>query len=29
MTDLTKAEEQIMQMVWKLKEAFIKDIVDE
>ncbi len=29
MTDLTKAEEQIMQIVWKLKEAFIKDIVDE
>ena len=29
MKDLTKAEEQIMQIVWSLKKAFIKDIVDE
>lgn len=28
MKDLTKAEEQIMQIVWALQQAFIKDIVD-
>lgn len=26
---LTKAEEEIMQVLWKLEKAFIKDIVDE
>ncbi len=25
---LTKAEEQVMQTVWKLKHAYLKDIVD-
>ncbi len=25
---LTKAEEQVMQVVWKLKEGFIRDIMD-
>ena len=29
MKELTKAEEQVMQYVWKLKKAFLKDIVDE
>ena len=28
MKPLTKAEEQIMQSIWKLKEAFLKDILD-
>ncbi len=28
MKTLTKAEEQIMQAVWKLKEGFIRDIMD-
>ncbi|HZH38026.1 MAG TPA: BlaI/MecI/CopY family transcriptional regulator [Flavisolibacter sp.] len=28
MKTLTKAEEQIMQAVWKIKEGFIRDIVD-
>ncbi|GAC1437980.1 MAG: BlaI/MecI/CopY family transcriptional regulator [Sediminibacterium sp.] len=28
MKPLTKAEEQIMQSIWKLKEAFLKDIVE-
>ena len=26
---LTKAEEEIMQILWKLHQAFVKDIVDE
>jgi BlaI family penicillinase repressor len=26
---LTKAEEQIMQVLWKLEKAFIKDIIQE
>ena len=26
---LTKAEEEIMQVLWQLEQAFIKDIVDE
>jgi BlaI family penicillinase repressor len=26
---LTKAEEEIMQVLWKLQHAFVKDIVDE
>ena len=28
MKTLTKAEEQIMQTLWKLKEGFIRDIMD-
>jgi len=28
MKELTKAEEQVMQLLWKLKKAFVKDIVD-
>ena len=28
MKELTKAEEQIMQYLWKLEKAFLKDIVD-
>lgn len=27
MYELTKAEEQVMQILWELKEAFVKDIV--
>ena len=26
--ELTKAEEQIMQILWQLKEAIVKDIID-
>src|SRR4051812_13858160 len=26
---LTKAEEEIMQILWRLEQAFVKDIVDE
>lgn len=29
MNELTKAEEQIMQYVWKLNKAFLKDIVEQ
>lgn len=29
MKELTKAEEQIMQVLWKLEEAFVKDIIPE
>ena len=29
MRTLTKAEEQIMQVLWKLGKAFLRDIVDE
>jgi predicted transcriptional regulator len=29
MKDLTKAEEQVMQYIWKLKKAFLKDIVEQ
>ncbi len=29
MKELTKAEEQVMQVVWTLKQAFIKDIIDQ
>lgn len=29
MKELTKAEEQVMQLLWKLKKAFVKDLVDE
>ena len=28
MKPLTRAEEQIMQQLWKLKQAFVKDIID-
>jgi len=28
MKELTKAEEQVMQYLWKLEKAFLKDIVD-
>lgn len=28
MKTLTKAEEQVMQVVWKIKEGFIRDIVE-
>lgn len=29
MKELTKAEEQLMQILWKLEKAFVKDIVAE
>lgn len=29
MNDLTKAEEQVMQILWKLEKAFVKNIIDE
>jgi predicted transcriptional regulator len=29
MKELTKAEEQVMQFLWKLKKAFLKDIVEQ
>ncbi len=29
MEELTKAEERIMQVLWKLQHAFVKDIIDE
>ncbi|HAM99075.1 MAG TPA: penicillinase repressor [Marinilabiliales bacterium] len=29
MKELTKAEEQVMQYLWKLEKGFLKDIVDE
>jgi BlaI family penicillinase repressor len=28
MEELTKAEERIMQVLWKLKKGFVKDIID-
>lgn len=28
MNDLTKAEEQVMQYIWKLEKSFLKDIVE-
>jgi len=28
MKELTKAEEQIMQLLWKLEKAFVKDIIE-
>lgn len=28
MKELTKAEEQIMQIIWEIKQGFIKDILD-
>ena len=27
--ELTKAEEQVMQILWQLKEAVVKDIIEE
>ena len=29
MKELTKAEDQVMQILWKLEHAFVKDIVEE
>ena len=29
MRDLTKAEEQIMQVLWQKEEAFVKEIIEE
>ncbi len=29
MKELTKAEEQVMQILWKLEHAFVKEIVEE
>ncbi|MCX3265826.1 BlaI/MecI/CopY family transcriptional regulator [Pedobacter agri] len=29
MEELTKTEERIMQVLWKLQKAFVKDIIDE
>lgn len=29
MEELTKAEERIMQVIWKLKKSFIKDIIEQ
>jgi BlaI family transcriptional regulator, penicillinase repressor len=29
MEELTKTEERIMQVLWKLEKAFVKDIIDE
>jgi len=29
MKELTKAEEQIMQYIWKLEKAFLKDVVEQ
>lgn len=28
MEELTKTEERVMQVIWKLKTAFVKDIID-
>ncbi|MEQ8424458.1 MAG: BlaI/MecI/CopY family transcriptional regulator [Cyclobacteriaceae bacterium] len=29
MKELTKAEDQIMQVLWRLEKAFVKDIIDQ
>jgi predicted transcriptional regulator len=29
MKELTKAEEQIMQILWELKQAFVKDVIEQ
>ncbi|MBQ5454000.1 MAG: BlaI/MecI/CopY family transcriptional regulator, partial [Bacteroidales bacterium] len=29
MEQLTKTEEKVMQILWKLKKAFVKDIIEE
>ena len=28
MKELTKAEEQIMQILWRLEKGFVKDVID-
>ena len=28
MKELTRAEEQVMQILWKLKKGFVKDVID-
>ena len=28
MKELTKAEEQIMQVIWEIKEGFVKDVIE-
>lgn len=28
MKELTKAEEQVMQLIWEIKQGFVKDILD-
>jgi len=28
MKELTKAEEQVMQIMWKIKEGFVKDVIE-
>ena len=28
MKELTKAEEQVMQILWKIEKGFVKDIID-
>jgi BlaI family penicillinase repressor len=28
MEELTKTEERVMQIIWKLKRCFVKDIID-
>ncbi|MFW6310308.1 MAG: BlaI/MecI/CopY family transcriptional regulator, partial [Prolixibacteraceae bacterium] len=29
MKELTKAEEQVMQLLWKKEKAFVKDLIEE
>ena len=29
MKELTKAEDQVMQLLWKLEKGFVKDLIDE
>jgi len=29
MKELTRAEEQVMQILWKLKKGFVKDVIDQ
>ncbi|MFN4946534.1 MAG: BlaI/MecI/CopY family transcriptional regulator, partial [Chryseotalea sp.] len=29
MRELTKAEDQVMQVLWKLEKAFVKDIIEQ
>ena len=29
MEELTKTEERVMQVIWRLKKCFVKDIIDE
>ena len=28
MKELTRAEEQLMQILWKIKKGFVKDLID-